>query len=154
VLDREDFPVPFPLVRLHTEVAGTEAGELRDFRRGQKITAVQNGGLTFDQHSGLLAGRSRRSDVRQQEIDNLLQCFFLAVLNQLRQELHDLVNDALGRRPLFVVREGDRYGSPLQRTIELADDIAPGAAQHRGPNLLNLLSLRHYCLHWEHGSPN
>jgi len=75
--DSEDFPVPFPLVRLHAEVTGAEAGKLRDFGGGQKISAVQNGRLGFDEHTGLVACCFRRSDVRQQDVDHLFQGFFL-----------------------------------------------------------------------------
>ena len=55
MLDSEDFPVPLPLVRLYAQVGRTEAGESGHFGRWQKISAIRDGGLVFNQHASLLA---------------------------------------------------------------------------------------------------
>jgi hypothetical protein len=107
VLDGEDLPVALPFVRLHAQVGGAEAGQQRHLGRREKIPAVEDGGFDLDEHARLVARRLRWRHIGQKNIDDLLECVFLPFQDQLREEVHQLVNHPFGSRALFVVGKGD-----------------------------------------------
>src|ERR1700677_1950962 len=143
VLDREDCPVPLPLVRLYAWIGSAVAGQLRNFTRGNEIATFQDRRSGIDEHARLRHRGLGGSHVGKQRAEDLFEVVLLALLYQLRQELNHAIEYDLCRYPLLIVRQAHGNRTLSGRAMQQLNDLPPCPGHHGWRSPLNLLDICH-----------